>query len=172
MPKSTSQPAKVLIRKATETDAAAIVQVNYDAVHVTAARDYDTTTIADWSYSVTNDGVKRIEARIGNNPENTNMLVAEINGDVVGFGEIDPSDKELRALYVSPAAGRKGVGRALLQELETAARKQGVPDLWLHSSLTAESFYLANGYLSDGRGEHQLQSGRKMICIKMHKKLG
>jgi GNAT superfamily N-acetyltransferase len=74
-----------------------------------------------------------------------------------------PSSKKLRTLYVSPAAGRKGIGTALLQELETVARQQGVPELWLHSSLTAEPFYLTHGYVSDGKGEHQLRSGRKMV---------
>jgi putative acetyltransferase len=170
MPNSTSQHQKVLIRKAIEKDAAAIVQVHYDAVHVTAAKDYDEAILEGWS-CLTDDRVKQLEAYIGNNPDNTNMLVAEIKGDIVGFGEIVPSNKELRAVYVSPAAGRTGIGRALLQELESVARKQGVPELWLDSSLTAEPFYLAHGYLSDGQGEHQLRSGGKMKCIKMHKNL-
>lgn len=171
MPHSTPQEQEILIRKATVTDAAAIAEVNYNAVHVTAAKDYDDATIEDWSYGITNDGIKRIEDRIVHNPENTTMLVAESGGDIVGFGDIAPSSRELRSLYVSPGAGRKGIGGKLLQKLEAIAREQGVIEVWLTASLTAEPFYAAHGYVSDGQEEHRLLSGRKMICIKMHKSL-
>jgi N-acetylglutamate synthase-like GNAT family acetyltransferase len=165
---STSQQQNILIRNASEDDAAAIVQVHYDAVHVTASKDYDEAILKDWS-GLPDARIDRLQGQIISNPENTSMLVAEINGEIVGFGEIVSSTCELRAVYVSPIAARNGVGGALLNELEAIARKKGVLNLWLDSSLTAEPFYLSHGYLSDGRGEHHLQSGRKMICVKMHK---
>jgi putative acetyltransferase len=170
MTNSTSQQQNILIRNASKNDAAAIVRVHYDAVHFTAAKDYDQTILEDWS-ALADARIDRLEAQILNNPENTNMLVAELNGEIVGFGELATSTCELRAVYVSPRAARNGVGGALLNELEATARKKGVLNLWLDSSITAEPFYLSHGYLSDGRGEHHLQSGRKMICVKMHKNL-
>lgn len=164
---------KPAIRKATKTDAVGILRAHHAAVRITAAKDYDKDTLEEWSdWSCdTDDRVARLEEQISNNPENTIMLVAEINGNIVGFGEVAPGIQELRAVYVSPGSGRNGIGRALLQELEAVARKQGVSRLWLDSSLTAESFYSSHGYLGDGRGEHQLRSGRKMPCVKMHKDL-
>lgn len=171
MPKhSTAKHKKILIRKAGEKDAAGIVQIHYDAVHITAAKDYAKVVLDDWS-NLTNDRIKRQGQYISSNPKNTIMLVAEIEGDIVGFGEIAPATRELCAVYVSPAKGRIGVGSALLEELETIAGKQGIYEVWLDSSLTAEPFYLAHGYVSDGRSEHSLQSGEKMVCVKMRKKI-
>jgi putative acetyltransferase len=164
------QQQDIVIRRAIKSDASAIIKVHYDAVHITASKDYDEAILDDWS-SLPDDRVERLEAQIEDNPESTIMIVAEIAGAIVGFGEIAPSNNELRAVYVSPSAGRKAVGKAILQALETLARDQRVPELWLDSSLTAEPFYLAHGYLRDGQADHQLRSGRKMICIKMHKRL-
>lgn len=158
------------IRSASAQDAAAIVRTHYDAVHVTAAADYDAATLEQWS-SLSPERVARLTAQITQNPDSTVMLVAERNGLVVAFGEIVPSKSELRAVYVCPAAARKGVGRALLKALEAVARRHNVEELWLDSSLTAERFYSAHGYVSDGKAEHQLKSGKTMICVRMRKKL-
>ncbi len=126
--------------------------------------------LADWS-STNPERAKESEKRIAENPENADLFVAEIDGELVGFGEIVAGNNELRAVYVSPTAGRKGVGKALLAKLEATARERGVEQLWLHSSLSAEAFYIANGYIDDGKGSHTLRSGKQMACIKMHKKL-
>jgi putative acetyltransferase len=78
---------------------------------------------------------------------------------------------EVRACYVEPEAGRRGVGSALLQEIEREAHQRGLKFLEADSSLTAEPFYAAQGYLVLGRGEHVLHSGQRMACVKMRKYL-
>lgn len=165
-----AQRYHVLIREAVASDATAIVKVHYDAVHLTASKDYDAEILDDWSI-LSDERIENLETQISKNPERSYMIVAEIDAHVVGFGEIVPVMRELRAIYVSPFAARKGVGKALLLTLEAAARERGVPELCLDSSLTAELFYLAHGYEIRGRSEHQLRSGRKMACIKMRKSL-
>jgi putative acetyltransferase len=160
----------LVVREATVEDARAIIQAHYDAVHTTAARDYETDVLDEWS-AVVDDRVAPMQQQIEKNPDGSLMLVAEVDGRVVGFGEIVPTAGELRAVYVSSECGRNGVGRALLNELEIRARQFGVPKLWLDSSLTAEPFYRAHGYQSDERTEHRLRSGRMMPCVKMHKNL-
>jgi putative acetyltransferase len=52
-------------------------------------------------------------------------LIAEIAGRVVGIGAAVFESVELRACYVAPDAGRKGVGSALVKEIEHAARAGG-----------------------------------------------
>jgi putative acetyltransferase len=158
----------VIVREASVEDARAIIQAHHDAVHTTAARDYEADVLDEWSGAI-NDRVLSMEDQIKRNPDGSLMLVAELDGKVVGFGEIVAAQCELRAVYVSPECGRSGVGRALLNELERRAKHLGAPRLWLDSSLTAEPFYSAHGYQTDERSDHRLRSGKLMACVKMHK---
>jgi putative acetyltransferase len=158
------------IRDAVESDALAIYEVHREAVHITASKDYDQAILDEWSSNAVNR-VDLLRAHILDNPDRTVMVVAELDGKVVGFGEIVPSKNELRAVYVSPSAGRQGVGKALLNEIESIARQHHVKFLWLDSSLTAAKFYADNGYQNDGDSEHELKTGRMMKCVKMSKKL-
>ncbi len=167
---SESQEQDITVRRAAEADASAIVQIHYDAVHLTASKDYDDEILNDWSAQTANR-VKELELQIASNPEDTDMFVAEIQGSVVGFGEIAANNNELRAVYVSPKAGRKGVGKALLNKIEETAIQKGLSELCLDSSLTAYDFYLANGFVKDEESYHSLRSGRQMKCVKMHKLL-
>ena len=90
---------------------------------------------------------------------------------MVGIAALVFENSELRACYVAPEAGRKGVGAALVRALEHAARKQGLPFLELASSVTAEPFYRKEGYEVRERGEHVLRNGQRMACVKMRKAL-
>jgi putative acetyltransferase len=159
---------KIVIRAAAESDAAAIVMVHYEAVHLIAANNYAEDILDEWSSNSVNRST-RLQTQINQNVDQTIMIVAEVDGTVVGFGEVVPDKGELRAVYVSPTAARMGIGSALLQKLENESRHHNVQKLWLDSSLTAVPFYLAHGYQSDGEGAHQLSSGRLMTCVKMHK---
>lgn len=165
-----SPDCRIIVREADPDDALHIIKIHFDAVHITAAKDYDEATLTEWS---NNDFDRRTEQLQNdmNQDEGTIKLMAEVNGSLVGFGEIAPRNNEIKAVYVSPAAGRMGVGTALLTRLEELAKNQGCKELWLHSSLTAQAFYLSHGYQNKGTGEHQLRSGRKMACIYMRKTL-
>jgi len=158
----------VNIRPAKQEDAPAIVAVHYSAVHTTAAKDYEQSILDEWS-STSAERVEKLARQIKDNPENTTMLVAELNSKIVGFCEVMPALEELRAVYVDPEASRKGVGQTLLHALEEVARKHHCKRLWLDSSLTAVPFYTAHGFINDGPGEHILSSGQKMHCARMHK---
>lgn len=157
----------ISIRRAIREDAEAIIKAHYDAVHCTAAKDYDTAILDQWSAAVTKERVESYKANFDPNKEST--VVAEINGKVVAFGSIKPATAELNAVYVSPEAARQGAGSALVKELEKTARSMGINKLWLDSSLTAEKFYASHGFISEGKAEHVLKSGLKMACVKMHK---
>jgi putative acetyltransferase len=89
----------------------------------------------------------------------------------VGLGVIVPQNAELRACYVHPNAARKGVGSALVREIERIAREHGVSQLHLDSSVNAEPFYLACGYAVVERGEHLLRGVVPMASVEMTKML-
>ena len=159
----------ILIRRAVDKDAAAITKIHYDAVHVIAAKDYDQVILDQWSTMVTDERIEKYKCRPDADKEIA--LVAEINGQIVGVGSIIPETKELNAVYVSPDHARQGIGSALLKELEKIACSIGIEELWLDSSLTAEQFYLAHGFVISSRGEHVLKTGSRMACVKMRKRL-
>ena len=145
--------------------------MHHEAVHKTAAHDYEIDILDEWSSSLTDERLNQMKSQLTFNPDHTIMIVAELDGFIVGFGEIAPAKNELRAVYVLPAKGRMGIGKRLLHHLEDLARSHGVDSLWLDASLNAEAFYAAHGYESTGRGIHELRSGRKMTCVKMGKRL-
>jgi GNAT superfamily N-acetyltransferase len=70
-----------------------------------------------------------------------------------------------------PSAARTGVGTALVKEIERVAIEGGVKRLHLEASVNAEPFYLAMGYEVVERGEHVLNSGQPMACVRMVKDL-
>ena len=119
------------------------------------------------AYPITTQDVEAVRS----NPDGEYRLVAEIDCRLVGIGCIVAEQNELRACYVAPSASRRGVGSALLREIERAAREQGSTFLEVESSLTAEPFYSSNGYIVRERGEHVLRNGRRMACIKMRKSI-
>jgi putative acetyltransferase len=159
-----SMPIKV--REMLKEDARVFLEVLHAAVRGIAAKDYPPEVVEDWApLPVTEESVERVLA----NPDGEIRLVAEIDDVIVGIGSLVVANRELRACYVAPAAARKGVGSALIREIEHIARDHGLAYLQLDSSVTAEAFYLHHGYSVGQRGEHTLRSGRSMACIKMEK---
>lgn len=98
-------------------------------------------------------------------------IVAVTNGEIVGYGELVAKENLLGACYVLPSASGKGVGRAIVAELERIADEQGITYLQLNSSLNAERFYLCCGYTVTERGKHIMPSEAVMDCVKMRKDL-
>jgi putative acetyltransferase len=97
--------------------------------------------------------------------------MAELNGEAVGLGALVVNNAELRACYVVPDAARRGVGSALVKEMERIARDHGLTYLELHASVNAEPFYAALGYEALEREEHTLRSGYRIAAVKMRKTL-
>jgi putative acetyltransferase len=157
------------IRFAQNADAQGILEAHYSAVHGTAARDYSLEIRRAWALPVT---PARIDDYVRNALPNETTVVADVGGRIAGFGVIIESANELRAVYVAAEFGSRGVGSALLRELERLAKESGCTELHMDSSLTAAPFYLHHGYQDWGRSVHTLSSGDKMVCVRMRKVLG
>jgi putative acetyltransferase len=157
----------IKIRPYEDRDAQAVLEIHRDAVHNTAAPDYEQEILDEWSQPIDEKRLRRFRE------ENSAdvRIVAEINGTIVGFGELVTSENILGACYVSSSAGGKGVGKSIMFELEKIASEKGLKYLSMDSSVTAAPFYRSCGYSELERGEHTLKSGRKMACVKMHKNL-
>lgn len=153
------------IRPYQETDARSVLEVHRAAVIKTAARDYDSDILEEWSPPVDD---ARLEKFKRENSADV-RIIADVGGTVVGFGELVTKESLLGACYVHPEYGGQGVGRKILAKLEEIALEKGLTYLFMDSSITAEKFYNAHGYKTLEYGEHSLRSGRKMACVKMRK---
>ncbi len=156
------------IRRMRAEDARAFLEVHRAAVRGIAAKDYPSSVVEQWApLPITERHVEHIRA----NRDNEIRVLAEIGGQIVGLGAIVVAGNELRACYVVPDAARKGVGSALVRELEGIALHHGLEWLQLDASLTSRPFYAALGYEVREHGEHVLDSGQRMACVKMRKRL-
>jgi putative acetyltransferase len=159
---------RIVVREMLSTDARAFLEVHHAAVRGTAVADYPIAVIEAWApIPVTGEAADGVCA----NRDNEYRLIAEVDGQVVGIGALVFESSELRACYVAPGAGRRGVGSALVHEIERAARERGLSMLELDSSITAEGFYRKQGYEARERTEHILGNGQRMACVKMRKSL-
>jgi putative acetyltransferase len=165
---ATLKSSSLSVREMRSEDARAFLEVHHKAVRELAAVSYPSEVIEAWApLPITERHVRFVCA----NADQEFRLVAELNGEIIGIGCLMPQNNELRACYVAPSAVRKGVGSAILREIERAACDRGIRKLWADSSLTAEPFYRANGYEICGLGEHVLNSGVRMTCVKVRKDL-
>jgi GNAT superfamily N-acetyltransferase len=73
------------------------------------------------------------------------VLVAVASGNILGVGMMSEGG-EVLLNYVAPEARFQGVSRALMQAMEAEAVQIGLPATRLHSTRTAEAFYLSRGY--------------------------
>jgi GNAT superfamily N-acetyltransferase len=80
--------------------------------------------------------------------DNKGLLVAEMDGCVVGFGGIDVSAREqLKWLFLIPEYQGRGIGSILLKKLEAVGWSCGLQSILLHSTPRSEMFYRKAGYI-------------------------
>ncbi len=99
-------------------------------------------------------------------------LVAEMGGRLVGGVRGHPRERELHlsGLYVAPDAQRRGVGAALLEHLTgrypagLAVRADVRP-----TSMAAQRFYGAQGFVEVGRGRADVGGGHWIDTIELRR---
>lgn len=98
-------------------------------------------------------------------------LAGELAGRIVGFAQLDPSSGRLRALFVDADVQGRGVGRALLAEVEARATARGCARLHGAMSLNAVPFYARAGFRACGDQERLTSSGVAIPIVRMEKPL-
>lgn len=124
------------LRKYKSEDCPILAQLFYDTVHTINAADYTEEQLNVWA-----TGTVDIEAWDALFCENE-TIVAEINGLIVGFGDIR-GDGYLDRLYVHKDYQRQGVATAICNELEQVFE---VDKIITHASITAKAFFKKRGY--------------------------
>ena len=133
---------KIKLRLGSIGDARKNFEIHYRAIHEIAFNDYPENILNSWGRLYSEEELTKREQRFNLRieQEENAIVVAEIERQIVGFGEISLSRSELTALYVNPDFKRQGIGTAIIEDLEFRAKEKGIMDLTLHSSLTAVPF--------------------------------
>lgn len=145
--------------------AAAARRATSASVELRAAQPEDSTAVAELlgelGYSSTSAQAAERVGRIAGDPS-TWLVVAELDGEVAGFGvlhvqnlvEHDEPGCEVAGLVVGERFRRRGVGERLMEALEDEARARGGKTMVLntaHRRADAHAFYEALGYEHTGR---------------------
>jgi putative acetyltransferase len=113
--------------------------VFWDAVRVSARRDYTDKQVRAWAPDrLDRDGWANRLAKL-------RVWVAEEGGAPRGFCAME-SDGHVDQLYVHSASQGRGLATALLAEAEASARAGGVARLYTEASITARPFFEHCGF--------------------------
>jgi N-acetylglutamate synthase-like GNAT family acetyltransferase len=139
------------VRKATTADAEDACIVLRRSITECCVQDHhnEPEILSVW---LRNKTPKNVEAWFAA-PENFSV-VATSGERVVGVGLLTAKG-ELALCYVLPEVRYKGVGKSLLNAMESHAMQSGVTEIHLSSTDTAKAFYLRNGFTPNGEPEKE-----------------
>ncbi|MCK8502348.1 GNAT family N-acetyltransferase [Myxococcus fulvus] len=151
------------LRPARDSDRRALWRVHTEAVGTLCQGVYAPDELSTWVRLLRPEGYLRPDRP-------RTVLVAERDRRLVGFGQLDPLNGELEALYVLPDQVGHGVGTRLLAALESVAWGGGSPQVGLDASLNAEDFYRHRGYVSLHEARRPLTARVQLACVRMQKR--
>lgn len=126
----------MIIRKYEPSDCKITAELFYNTVHSINKKDYTEEQLDIWAN-------KYIDLEKWNNSLLKNYsVVAIINNEIVGFGDIDNSGY-LDRLFVHKDYQRKKIGKSIVENLE---KSNNFYKLTTHSSITAKPFFENLGY--------------------------
>jgi N-acetylglutamate synthase-like GNAT family acetyltransferase len=131
----------MIVRRATIADAEQACAVLRRSIAELCGEDHggDADLLARWLSNKTVENVRRWIVE-------SHFLVAEDAGQMHGCAAMTKAGK-VTLNYVAPEARFRGVSKALIAELETAARALGLEECILESTKTALRFYRGLGYV-------------------------
>ena len=124
------------LRDYCKTDCAELARLFYDTVHTVNAKDYSRAQLDAWA-----TGEVNLEAW-NKSFQAHNTVVAEMDGQIVGFGDMDETGY-LDRLYVHKDYQRRGVATAICDALEQNTK---AAEFTTHASITARPFFEKRGY--------------------------
>ena len=152
------------IRRARQEDCHSIGSVHAAAVSGIRTALYTTEEIQAWA-------VPKEPESYEESIRSKEFFVAEDSGAILGFGVLNQELAEVEAVYVTPEAGRRGIGLEILRKLEERAEDRGLRQLRLNASLNAVPFYEQSGYVAQEPSKYRLLTGVEIACVPMIKTL-
>ena len=126
----------MILREYTKTDSSELAELFYDTVHTVNARDYSQEQLDVWATGAVN------QEEWDKSFLSHHTVVAELGGNIVGFGDMDETGY-LDRLYVHKDYQRRGVATAICDALEQYSK---AAEFTTHASITARPFFEKRGY--------------------------
>ncbi|WP_210394811.1 GNAT family N-acetyltransferase [Motiliproteus sediminis] len=154
---------ELTLRHLQAADAAALWQLLYLSVHRVGRKRYRQRQCEAWAPSTAMpDGwPERLAA--------TTTWVAEAAGEPLGFASLERGGV-VDLFYIHPGWQRRGVGSALMRQLEAEARQRDIGSLQLQASLSGLAFFERVGFMRRGMQLRRLR-GRSFIQFLLYKGL-
>ena len=153
-----------------------------EAVHYSSREAVYAGKVADWPPPGPDrtGRVERWRAWLAD-PE-ISSIIAEIDGEIVGFCTIRPSQDEdasddtaeMPTLYIRPDVWHRGIGRVLCQACVDRARERGFETLtlWvLEVNGRARAFYKAFGFVPDGATKVDELTVERLVAFRYRMRL-
>jgi putative acetyltransferase len=151
----------MIVRKYKPDDCTLMAKLFYDTVHTINARDYTKEQLDAWATG-------SVDLEAWNRSFLANYtLVAEINGEIVGYANMDDTGY-LDKLYVHKDFQRRGIATTLVRELEKGGRKAGITTFTTNASITAKPFFEKQGYKAVAENK-VIRNGITLVNYKMVK---
>lgn len=153
------------VRAATVEDVDNIYSLIYDSVHELCKQHYTQEKLNSFIHNLPGKVLyyKWLTDRI--------LIVCCDEDDIVGFGQYDPTESFIDAIYVHPQHTGKGVGTSIMKYLEEVARTLRKPALNINGSINATNFYEKCGYEQQGTFFMNCKDGTRFETIKFTKLL-
>ena len=125
------------IRRFKPVDATLVSEVIWTALDINNSKDYGQDVLLN---------LKTVYSprQLCTLSQSRTFLVVEDEGNIVGVGGIEKDF--ISSVFVDPSQQGKGIGRLIMNALEAIAKEKQIECVFLHSSLTAESFYAKIDY--------------------------
>jgi|SRR5215210_1736561 len=133
----------VEVRDADAGDAPTVAALFHDTILNVNAGDYSVAQVGAWAGPAPDPEMwkKRIDA----DGDARRMFVATVEGQVLGFAELE-ADGHLDTLYVHHDFQGCGIASRLLDRIEAEAKRLRVGRLYTEASITAEPFFRGRGF--------------------------
>jgi putative acetyltransferase len=156
----------VSFRVAKPEDAPAVLDLKRAAIRDLAGWHYSAEAVDAWAPS--EDALPAFEGAIDS--EQFTVLLAEMDGDLAGYGVLNGAGGRIDAAFVHPDYGQQGIATSLVGQLESRAEMRDIEELEIVASLNARSFYENLGYWHFGTQEREID-GVEIEFAVMHKRL-
>lgn len=152
------------IREYEPNDAQIIAQLFADTIREVNAKHYSQKQLDAWA------SPDKDASFFHNKLSTSRSFVAVDGSEIVGFADLVPERRLLFFFYVHKGYQRKGIGKALLEQIEKTAREQGLEEIYTDASITAKPFFEAMGFVPLEK-QNVVHSGLQFVNYKMRKKL-
>lgn len=152
------------IRKAAIDDAQACFAIRREAIRAQCGGHYPLADLDIWTSGVMSATFAQRVADY--------FYVAVADGHEIGTAMIDLATGKIDAVFVLPAYMGRGIGRALMGQMERLALDAGLDSMQLESTLNAAPFYRALGFEGESQSTYQSSLGVSLACVPMVKRLG